>query len=201
MDCPQKLYRAFKDECYAQDFIRNGTIRLFSLAKYRHVDDDSRRDSDEGSAKYHQRLPEFKNSIQEIDETHANQYYILCASGPEVNENYLKAKYGKFVVKINSPVELMEDIRSQCPKHITSIELKPVEYTRGRKRLMENREPGSLISITQKSISDSKDCEYRYILMSTYTRNYDYFSDSADAENLCIEVDLKCTPKYLEKLW
>jgi hypothetical protein len=182
-DVPSSLLRFFHEEEFARQFVA-GEIRFGILEYYRRIE-DSRRDESEGQSSVYfkvkapQLIIERKTGrtidVKESDENiHStvvslNRYYILCTSHPEANISHLVRKYGRFVVRINSPLVLRERLKRAWQTHDLALDdcafIAPVEYTKD-----ELRDPGPLflsppeLVYSQKSRSYEEDREYRYLL-------------------------------------
>jgi len=189
---PNFLYRAFDTESYAVDFL-HGIFQLGELKKYREIENAIRKDDTEGEANL---KIEINNVAGIYYEESLNLAYIMSTAGPEVNPEHLK-KFGKFIVKINKPLQLLADIQNVRPALIISYDLVPVLYTKGLKSNFKphERTPGSLVSICQKYPRFSQDCEYRYILQ----QSPEFITGCRYQDNLT--VDLNRELNYLEKYW
>jgi len=106
-DLPDVLFRAFPHRTYAEDFVR-GRFRLGSLAYYRDVADESRRDSSEGTASYR------SAGGVETQATIGNhsESYLLCCATNDVDLSYLRNKMGEYIVKIHDPSALVREMES-----------------------------------------------------------------------------------------
>jgi len=123
---PKFCYRAFDREEYAKQFIENGIFRLNCLRYCKNME-GKRRDPTEGRA--HTLEPDIlsvgyvstKNPAEEtiwtkeegLQEYHPelnNPIFCFCTSLPDVNLDHMKNNFGRYIVKINNPRELAEDI-------------------------------------------------------------------------------------------
>jgi hypothetical protein len=180
---PSSLIRFFAKVEYARQFVA-GEIRFGVLEYYRGIE-DSRRDDSEGqsSVYFNVKAPQLiieKQSGQMIGLTESdknihsmvsslNRYYILCTSHPEVNISRLAQKYGRFVVRINNPLGLLERVKVAWQSHDLALEgsafIAPVEYTKDELR---DADPylvsPSHLTYSQKRKSYEEDREYRYLL-------------------------------------
>lgn len=113
MNC-QSLIRSFEKEEHAKSFI-GGCIYLRSLEYYRSLEDEVRRDENEGTIKTKSRSSSYLSYLA-----------ILCMSDQRIPD--LK-KYGNYLVKILDPNELLEGIREifKDSKQI-SVKLDRVKY-------------------------------------------------------------------------
>lgn len=186
---PEFLYKVFDNEAYAIAFADNGRFRLTLLNKYREIEDLARQDNSEGKA--HIRIPGGY-----YHEEMGNPCYLMCTSGPTVDLGYIKNKFGRYVVKILAPETLLAEITKVKPVNtIIDCDLLEVEYSKGMEQDFDfkKRIPGSKLSICQKSRIFSKECEYRYMVM-TFT-NFSLDNPSY------LEYDLRGGLSYLEKCW
>jgi hypothetical protein len=183
IDVPSSLLRFFHEEEFARQFVA-GEIRFGVLEYYRGIA-DSRRDESEGqsSVYFNVKAPQLiieKQTGRTIGATESdnsihstvsslNRYYIMCTSHPEANMFRLARKYGRFMVRINSPKALLERIQVAWRSHDLAIEdgafIAPVEYTKH-----ELRDPDPLLlspphlTYSQKPRLYQEDREYRYML-------------------------------------
>jgi hypothetical protein len=123
---PKFCYRAFGCERYAEQFIRNGDLRLGCLRYYREIEDASRRDPTEGSGCTREPgivteacfspNPAEKTIVtggpgfRTKHTTLTNGTFCFCMSLPDVDLNHLKNDFGGHIVEINNPRRLAEDI-------------------------------------------------------------------------------------------
>src|SRR5271157_1563322 len=180
---PGSLLRFFPTRGFARQFVK-GAIRFGILEYYRGIE-DSRRDEGEGqsSVYFNVKAPQLiieKQTGRIIDTTESdknihsmvvslNRYYILCASHPEVNFSSLARKYGRFMVRISSPLVLLERIRIAWQTCDLALDgdafIAPVEYTKDELR---DADPYLLspphLTYAQKHRSYEEDREYRYLL-------------------------------------
>lgn len=160
---PTSLLRFFAQEEYARQFIA-GEMRFGVLEFYRGIE-DARRDDSEGRSSVYFRAPHPIHSTV----TSLNRYYIVCASHPEADISRMATKYGRFMVRINSPQELLARIKVAWQNHALAIEcgafIAPVEYTKDELRDADASflSPAHL-TYSQKHRSYEEDKEFRYLL-------------------------------------
>jgi len=156
------------------------------MAYYKNIEDNHRRDITEGesSSYVESMLPTFSfdkktkefsppshtPGLLHIKGSQINPTYLLCTSGPNVDLNHMKRNFGKYIVKINEPLKLLQDINTATTIN-SKMELTgkcilcPVSYTKGD--IIEIN-PDSIEAIRlnylQKPSSCIEDCEYRYII-------------------------------------
>jgi len=179
---PEFCYKAFDCKKYAEDFIYSGTFRMGCLLSYREIEDESRRDSTEGIGRtkepgivtyygYTQNLKEKpaivqKPGYQEHHIEQGNQVYCFCTCLPEVNRAHMLEKFGKYIVKINEPKRLAEDIKDYFINNGQNflIECCKVVYNKAQKLDRELTDNERLdLSYKQKPESFSPDCEFRIV--------------------------------------
>jgi hypothetical protein len=168
---PPFLYRAYKNAQQAKQVIESGKVRLGFMIGYRRIEDRRRKDKEEGvSDWYVENVPGHRGHV--IGQ-HINPLYLLCTSGPDVGLAYLRSKYGKWIVKINNPSRLLEDLNNYRPKPyrmkvIGKCKLEQVSYTKGE--ILKNIDPNTFeatrLVYTQKHIHNLSDQEYRYIVQT-----------------------------------
>lgn len=180
---PSRLLRFFCEEEFARRFVA-GEIRFSILEYYRRIE-GLRRDGSEGQSSVYWKVKAPQLTIEKrtgrtigISESDSNihstvsspnAYYVLCTSHPDVNVCSLAKKYGRFVVRINSPLVLLERIKVAWQSDDLALDgcafISAVEYTKDELRDVD----GLLLSpphltYSQKPRSYEEDREYRYVL-------------------------------------
>jgi len=191
MTIPPYLYKGFTKEMYAMEFLEKGKFRLGLLEHYKTIEDDNRRDESEGKSEsiVKQYLPDFTLYLKG---THINPLYLFCTSGPDVDLEYMKAKW-PFVVKITGPEKLKNSLDENKPLNtkmeiVSKCKIEKVRYTKWEAVEID---PDSIeavrLSYTQKPRSYEKECEFRYIVTALPTANHkpDRYLDY----NLGYEID------------
>lgn len=163
IETPNSLLRFFKNEEHARQFV-SGSARFGILEYYREIE-DARRDASEGRSSVYFRAPHPIHSAV----ISLNRYYILCASHPEADASYLARKYGYFMVRINSPRELLARIQAAWQNHELAEDdgafIAPVEYTKDELRDADASYLSPVhLTYSQKHRSYGEDREYRYML-------------------------------------
>jgi hypothetical protein len=163
IEIPNSLLRFFTKQEHAYHFVA-GSVRFGLLEYYREVE-GLRKDASEGRSSVYFRGPHPIHSTV----ISLNRYYILCASHPEADGSLLARKYGRFMVRINNPQELLARIKVAWQNHALAQEcgafIAPVEYTKD-----ELRDADALylspvhLTYSQKHRSSEDDREYRYML-------------------------------------
>ncbi len=223
---PEFCYKAFKCEEHAKQFIDSGIFRLNCLGYCRNIEDESRRDETEGSGctrepgivtyyGYTQNLKEKpaivqKPGYQEHQIKQLNTVYCFCTCLPNVNLSYMSEKYGEYIVKINKPRKLAEDINdylvSKGQKFL--IEGCKVVYNKGQKLDRELTDNERLdLSYKQKPESFGPDCEFRIVAIKfgqLCKEECEYLTgqfEQADQDCRFIEVNLNKPLNYLSSVW
>jgi len=161
---PKILYRAFSSEKYAREFINKGRFRLRLIDQYVTIKDKKRVDQTEGKSSSY-----INSTNAHVVGFFVDHLYLLCTSGEEVDLNFLRT-FGSFIVRINDPLALLEDIQKVKPVN-TKMEItqkckiEKVLYTKGQ---VEDFDPDSMEAIkrtfSQKPPSYQNECEYRFIV-------------------------------------
>ena len=163
IETPNSLLRFFKKEEHARQFVA-GSARFGVLEYYREIE-DVRRDASEGRSSVYFRAPHPIHSTV----TSLNRYYILSTAHADADVSLLVRKYGRFIVRINNPLALLERVRVAWQQHELAIDggafIAPVEYTKDERR---DADPLFLspvhLTYSQKHRLYEKDREYRYLL-------------------------------------
>lgn len=212
---PDFCYKAFSKEEYAEAFISQGHFRMNCLGYCRNMEDQSRRDSTEGYG--HTREPDKITVLGTIwreergyKEHHigmGNKIFCFSTCLPNVDHKHMSETFGKYIVRINQPKKLAEDIN----KYFISkgqrflIEGCYVVYDKGQKqpRALTNNERVDL-SYKQKPKDFSPDCEFRIVAIAfkfgdLCEEECKYFNPDGKSEPKCkfIEVNLEKRLNYL----
>lgn len=182
-EIPEFLYRAFSREKYARDFIERGHIRIGSIAFYRRIEDEKRRDITDGVGHIKVREliksllitgPKIEENIKpgnlDVETENLNCKYLLCCSDPEVDIALLKKCFGKYIVKIAEPRRLSDDICNYLEeKHIAFIDSPKWIKVNYRKGLLIDKMPSNNqlaeISYSQKDARFAEDHECRLVII------------------------------------
>jgi len=192
---PSPLYKGFPKE-YAILFVENGSFIMRSINYYQYIEDQSRKDKDEGegrveSIEEHQVLhidQQSRNFLYSTIETGPVSYifpsnnprYIFCLSGPDVDVKYLASQYGGSVVCIKQPNNLVRDIASYLKQQYPNLsdtmwlECIKVRYDKGQLVQMYPKldiNERLRMSYGQKEPRFSNDYEYRLVLTLPLTEN------------------------------
>lgn len=199
---PEVVYRTFDEKEYAEEFVNFGKFRLGHLRTYKDTEDLSRKDVTEGVADFHVSDNVTSVSLDEDANVESintkpglirtrselgNPVYLLCTSMSGVEMEHISNEFGKYIVKINNPRKLAEDITSFLEtmphKFAGGIEGQTIKYNKGHifAKDMGNIERTRL-SYSQKPEKFSKDNEFRFIAIimdrpsSRYNEDYLYIN-------------------------
>jgi hypothetical protein len=183
------------------------------------MEDESRRDSTEGYG--HTKEPGIvtvgwvspnpaektiwtkEQGFQEHHSEYGNAIFCLCTCLQDVNRDHMKDKFGKYIVKIDDPRKLAEDIND----YFISKEQKflivgcRVVYNKGQeleKKLTDNERVD--MSYKQKPESFIPDCEFRIVAIKFGEPCKDeckYLSGQFEPECKFIELNLGRQLDYL----
>ncbi|MCK4911629.1 MAG: hypothetical protein KAR83_08290, partial [Thermodesulfovibrionales bacterium] len=208
-DTPKILYKSYKKEKYANDFISRGKFRLGRIDFYKNIEDNARCDKSEGESSsfvsgdvpyvaINDKLVEthqgFKKGYFHLSGTHLNPQYLFCTSGPQVDLDWLRENMGEYIVVINNPVMFLEHIRLNSP--ITpKIKLSGIpfidEVVYNKGEVVEiNSDSMEAVRLTwkQKPVSYCKECEWRVVVTT----------EMVDTPDKYIEYDFKKRIEYAE---
>lgn len=208
---PSPLYKGFKKEEDARLFLKQGSFIMRRLCYYHKIEDSKRKDRGEGEGRVviHRNRPVLQidiNSGKTLSETNEfgpvefgvasiNPRYIYCLSGPKVDVKYLADQYGGYVVCLNQPNKLVNDVTSYLESNISGqmwLECVQVRYDKGQ-TISKLPEVGShervSMSYGQKDPKFERDCEYRLVLTLPFIGN---------SPPLEIRVELHKRLKYAE---
>jgi len=192
---PVFLYRSFKEKEFAHEFIEHGKFRLGLMSFYRKMEDNCRRDLTEGksSSYINAILPsvtidksttnilplDYSPGLLHLKGVHINPIYLLCTSGPNVDLDYMRRKFGEYIVKINDPFKLLTAFNNAKPicsdmELVGKCILEKVCYTKDQ---VLEIDPDSMDAVKlcylQKPPEFIRDCEYRYLITSKPCVNND----------------------------
>jgi hypothetical protein len=179
---PKFCYKAFECEDYAKQFMDSGAFRMGCLRSYREIKDESRRDPTEGSG--HTKEPGIvtvglvssnptektiwikEHGIQDHSSGYNKAIFCFCTFLSDVNLDYIKEKFGKYIVKITDPEKLAEDIHDSLINtgQRFLIEGCNVIYNKGQtleKQLTDDERLD--MSYKQKPESFILECEFRIV--------------------------------------
>jgi hypothetical protein len=179
---PKICYRSFDCKEYAEDFMDIGTFRMGCQLSYKATEDDSRLDPTEGSGLTREpgivtvgwvspnpaekTIWTREQGLQEHHSESGNPIFCFCTCLPDVNLDHMKKTFGKYIVKINDPKQLAEDINDYFisdGRRFLIVGCKVV-YNKGQKleeKLADNERLD--MAYKQKPESFSPDCEFRIV--------------------------------------
>lgn len=105
--------------------------------------------------------------------------YLLCTSGPDVNLDYVRRKFGDYIIKINDPMKLLSALNNTIPvcsgmEFVGKCVLEKVFYTKDN---ISEIDPDSIDAVKlcylQKPPKFSRECEYRYLITARPCVNND----------------------------
>lgn len=182
-DVPSTLLRFFRAREHAHQFIA-GQIRFGLLTYYRKVE-DARQDDQEGRVSFYWNVkaPQIVLDVKtglvvgrgESDKNihysgaSLNPRFILSTCHPGVGKETLTKKFGRFVVRINDPLLLLQRIKLEWQKHPWALHdsafLAPVTYNKDG---IVEADPYLIApphySYSQKPQSFEGEREFRYVL-------------------------------------
>jgi hypothetical protein len=197
---PRFVYRAFSEESYAEDFALRGKFRFGNLRIYSNLEDVERRDPSEGHGHFQRFgtvtsvdfLPESdQTSVAQTPgyvHTHTellNPTFVLSCSRPGVNLEYLRSRFGAWLVRVDEPRRLAQEVsnflESRPDRFAGGVEGCLVHYNKGGKVGADLTNIASTrLSYSQKPSAFSREREFRFIVivMGTPTSRYnaDYLS-------------------------
>jgi hypothetical protein len=167
-EAPDVLYRGFGSLDHARQFVNEGVISLGRLDRYRTLEDARRRDESEGTAALRTPAPNRIDLIPEHWQA-MNRVYVLCCSAAD--PALVATKFGRHLVRINKPRDLVADIRSYVSSH--SIVPNPEVYATWVRYDRGDSVPASpdvdewlRLSCSQKPASFMDEQEYRLAILS-----------------------------------
>lgn len=156
---PPCLYRAFDKLEYADQFIGSGSLLMRHIRSYAIVEDTTRADSKEGLWSWAN--PDGSGG------GYCSPYaaYIFCVSGPTVDLKYL-SRFGKFIVRINEPVQFASDIEGYIkePVNIDCVKIRYRDVAVLKQR--PTTEDAYRSTYSEKPARFFRECEYRVVAVS-----------------------------------
>jgi len=183
-DYPRVLYRCFKKKKHALMFIEEGIVRLGLLNYYKNIEDNNRQDESEGEGSVHIPGEVTKFSIGRNDKivsetkeqghlhyrsSSGNAIYILsCVFPPDNDISKISSKFGSYIVRINDPRRLGQDITNKLWENAEDIrpiiECTKIIYNKGHFLSEEfSKENRWKLSFIQKPERFNDEYEYRLV--------------------------------------
>lgn len=178
---PTSCYRAFDCEVHARQFVSEGTFRMRCLLSFREGD-KARSDPTEGRG--HIKQPGIVTTLwvspnpsdrtivtrelgyEEFHSEQGNAKFCFCTCLPEVNLGHMMEAFGKFIVRIDDPAKLAEDIHDYYVNKGVRVLIEGcrVVYNKGQEvdRMLTANERLDL-AYKQKPERFSPDCEFRFV--------------------------------------
>ncbi len=213
MSFPQYLYRFFNQKDHRDQFIQ-GLIRFGRLEAYKEIEDEQRKDKDEGDprGKYKtdkQIYLKISNQTGKVVEHgiklgdinisgySPNNFFIVSATDEKVNVEKISEKFGKYVVKINNPQKLLDLLNKnrKFPWSVGKIVLERVKYDKDNYLEIEESNPHLPFGYyyAQKPQMFSDEMEWRFVLIGS---GIDELEDKfvvieiGSIENIITRIDL-----------
>lgn len=187
---PERFFKAFRTEVYADHFLRVGEMRISRLESFRKTEDECRRDKEEGKGcvQYPTMLDSIHIHSNHPDATTTSSapglmsllvepmypVFIYSVSDCDVSLEYLRAKYGPFVVEVFNSTAFLEAIDRtrhsfDVPgEKLADVHCLAVAYDKGEVR--PTADPMDLVvACAQKSKTFAEDREWR-IVYRCFTR-------------------------------
>lgn len=183
---PKFIYRAFTRRIYAEEFARCGKFHMGNLRVYSSLEDVARGDHSEGEGHF-QRF----GTVTSVDfvprsdesfvsyapgyvQTHTellNPKFVLSCSLPGVDLNYLRSRFGSWVVRIDDPRRLAQEISTYLGglrDRFSGVEGCVVHYNKGGKVGASLSDIAwTRLSYSQKAASYGSEREFRLVAFST----------------------------------
>jgi hypothetical protein len=160
---PAVLVRGFKEQAHAESFL-SGNVRLQLDQVYRSIEDNERRDTEEGMARL--TVPGVGGTDVHYGGSFHNPVYLLCCSDPAAAD----PKFGRWVVCVNDPGTLLHALGDASSpiagRTLEEVRLLRVRYSKDS-RVADTPDPGERfqLMLAQKPANFAADCEWRYVVM------------------------------------
>ena len=196
-DYPPTLLRFFPKKEYAEQFLA-GSVRFGLLDYYATIEEKARKDGGEGKGQFAAPAKSvttvhINGDGEIVGATEApgdmnyqvhfgNPTYIVCCTDPEgVDIDALKKKFGPYVVRINNPLRLGQELTDKFaglenthPLAGSVVECARVSYDKGERRDAEPTQDQLLkAAYSQKPDSYSEENEVRLVVFRRHLVNRD----------------------------
>lgn len=194
------VLKAFSNVEHAEEFVKQGRFRMGSLKCYRRTKDRERRDEAEGhghvrvpgqvvTAHFDSNDPDYfevtkRFGHRNVHSELGNPVYIFSTSLPEVDLDIMKKRFGQFIVQIDGPAQLANDITEHLMR-------RPEKFAGGIE--------GRMVSYNRGEIVDSDLDSYRRTTLS-YSQKFIEFSDQFEFRFVAINMDRPSERRTLEYL-
>jgi len=219
-DYPPELLRFFRKKEYAEQFLA-GVVRFGLLDYYKEIEDEARKDSAEGTGSFTAPAERVTTVIvndkaEAVDVREApgdihhhsvfdNPIYIMsCTEQTSEDIEYLKKKFGEYVVRITNPFQLGQDLTDKLSEFDAThplaggvVECAKVDYDKGERREREpSREEMLKSAYAQKPAYFSDECEYRLVI---FRRPPVTKRESERTIEIELDAPLKCAEWFEQK--
>ena len=198
---PRFVYRAFTKRSYAEDFAGRGKFRMGNLRVYSTLEDAERRDSSEGEGHF-QRFGTVTSVdfVPGSDETFVTEEpgyvhthtellppkFALSCALPGVDLEYLRARFGAWVVRIDDPRRLAQEVSDYLaglPNRFAAVEGCLVHYNKGGKvRADVSNIALTRLSYSQKPAAFNQEKEFRFVVIAMGTPRSRFNADYLTVE-------------------
>lgn len=182
---PRFAYRAFPSKTYAEEFARGGKFRMGNIRMYSSSQDAQRRDPSAGEGHF-QRFGTVTSVdfVPRSDETFVSQApgyvhthtellnpkFLLSCSLPGVDLEYLRSRFGAWVVRIDDPRRLAQEVSNHLGglrDRFTGVEGCVVHYNKGGKvRADLSNIASTRLSFSQKPEAYRPEREFRFVVIA-----------------------------------
>jgi hypothetical protein len=186
---PATLYRCFVEEEHAVQFVEQGKFRVGLQQGYKNIECLSRKDPTEGIGIYQKR----NEALGGITQTeHLQAVYLFCCSNVSADLEMLKARFGRYAVRIGRPVALANEIDHFLNGYDGkagpfAVEGRNVEYSKGQ-LICDDRTEAELanLSVIQKPDRFLQENEFRFCIKALGSG---YFSHENPPDHLNIDLN------------
>lgn len=200
---PETLFRSFSRKEHADAFL-SGEILVRRNSYYRTVECKSRQDGDEGEGYYLKRglaMTALVSPQAEVETewrrehrlikrhvSFGNAVFLLCCSNADVSLDFLRKKFGAYLVRLDDPRALACEIDTALKKRGLSFSVngQNVSYSRGDE-FPESRDDKTLVDLafTQKSAAFAEEREFRFCLIGMST---EYVGHRCDVDEMRVSL-------------
>lgn len=181
---PKHLYRFFREKERMDQFLQ-GFIRFGKLEVYREIEDEKRRDVDEGKTRGKYKTDKLmylkiSNDTGRVIERglktgdifitgdSPNKFFIVSLVDERADLKTLSKKFGKYVIRVNDVENFLELLNKNCnfSWKVGRIILEQVKYDKDNYVTMEEHNPHLPFGyhFAQKSEIFAEECEWRIVI-------------------------------------